>query len=236
MKQLRGFLFERNFFLISVMIFFLTNGLTGENHRVHICEAQFSWDNLVLEEKQESTWVYFKSQLDLEGRRIPVNFIAACVPNSARTTHVLEIGKGTGGAAEKVLEYSRLPDGTDVVFYKKDRVEEGRLVHSVQAYFATRDFEYRMHFFQSLSAGNSDFDRSALLVLKSITSRIELDANARRTISEGEYVWRLVVLAGSAGLVILGCAAFFLIRKKRKPEVPFTSSDPELPPVEDEQA
>lgn len=177
--------------------------------------------------QNEPDLLIFESLSELPGppaAQVQAQWLLSCNPNAARTSQVSEI-RNLAEARRQVihqLEERTLDREVAAAVFSRTRVFEGKRVKSVEAYFATRDLEYRI-FALPARDNSGQLPGEAYLVLnrlmQELLNQVRFSGDIQVTISEASYRRRFYALTGLGGLIaliLLLIAVRVLFRKPRR--------------------
>lgn len=134
-----------------------------------------------------------------EGRQ----FTAVCNVNPERTSKTDSLYEQYAGDGK--AEIVNLKNGFQAVLYSNARVIQGRKVEVIEAYTASRNYEYRFAVFQESS--DADLIQDMRIMLGSVS----MAPHIQKTISESDYQFRLNVF-GITVLALAGYLLFLLVK------------------------
>ena len=152
------------------------------------------------------------------------HWIIVCTPNVRRTNRIEELAEEarTQGGAIRGLRVVLIDSGVRAAFFEKERIQKGRKIHSLNAYFATRDFEYNFAIIGREGGAVIDGPLSAekSRELEKTVMEGRFISAVVPAISEREYQRRfavfIAVLFFLAVAIILISVGWFFRRRKRK--------------------
>lgn len=105
--------------------------------------AQWRWELL----QNDAELLVLRSQERAQDRSpLSAQWLLSCQPNAERTSRVGEIrgdARERGHSVHQLLERT-LDREIEAAVFSRTRVHEGRRIKSIEAYFATRELEYRL--------------------------------------------------------------------------------------------
>lgn len=157
---------------------------------------------------------------DFEAR---VHWLLSCVPNPRRTSRLSELAQDIASSGHLLhrLEEHTLDHGVRSVVFSRTRTLKGRRVKTLEAYFATRDLEYRILIApdESEPARLDAISRSSYndlaTSLQSSLAAGRFRGAVQTTITESQYRTRLWAFGGGALIATLIGAGWFLRRYRR---------------------
>lgn len=156
----------------------------------------------------------FFLKLDAENYRL----IAACSPNPYRTSRVQDIDSilESSSGSYSNLEVIHIDHNIEAAVYQRIRSDQGTILRSQDAYFATRDHEYRFYLIPSEELqANRNALQDSRQVLIDILRNMEWLQPPEATISESTYRWRLYLL-WTFSFLISGLILFMAYRLVKK--------------------
>jgi hypothetical protein len=173
----------------------------------------------VVQAEPEFLVVESHSPLSAAARREPgsialeAQWLFSCVPNVARTSQISELRQTAAESGQVIHRFERLAidRSVEAAVFSRTRVFEGRRVKSLEAYFATRDLEYRVFVLPKRARSGAvppgAYDKLAS-ALTDVLVRGKFAEGVVTTISEANYRVRLYALIAIA--VVTTLAALFL--------------------------
>lgn len=157
--------------------------------------------------------------------RLEYMISGGCRPNGYRTSRVSVLKKGKGPDGKTPIdrmEERTLPGGLEGIVFRSKKEISGRRIHSVEAYFASRDFEYRFSMIPledlsknpepgTISPEEFDVLQTEMMGL---LDGIQFTEAPPVPIEESTYQLRFYSMLGGAGILVL-LPVLFLIRRKR---------------------
>lgn len=164
---------------------------------------------------------------------VAAQWLLSCTPNTARTNQVSEIRAQTEARGQALHHFAErtLDQTVAAAVFSRTRAFEGKRVKSIEAYFATRDLEYRIF---ALPARNraGQIPASAYSTLTGLLETLLKDGRfagtIQTTITEATYRVRLYVfgtLGAITGLLLLAIALKVLFGKRRPRQTEATKRD-----------
>lgn len=150
--------------------------------------------------------------------RTTVDFALACTPNQRRTSALEETLVQSEGVRLQRVERLELDRGVQAAVFSRTHLRQGRSRKRIEAYFATRDFEYRLASEAQNPPADFDFAPVANDILAMLADA-EFRGEVRPAISEAAYVWRLRILAIALlalGSVVIGTILVRSLRRRRE--------------------
>ncbi len=202
-------------------VFFATQmgEIAAEESRGKICNYSFPLPEKSRLLKEEPNLIQFKSEHRAGGKNITVEWLFSCSNNYNKTNRISELETEAEKRQEKIGNFEELSiaHGIRAALYLRTRMNKGRRRANLEAYFATKEREYRLYSFPSLRHSNSDGDpkrkkrEKGLLKLngqeiiktvrrqmKEILQRGNFIREVKTTITEAEYRLRLYLTVAIA--------------------------------------
>ncbi|MBX7059190.1 MAG: hypothetical protein K1X75_14080 [Leptospirales bacterium] len=151
----------------------------------------------------------------------------ACQDNLLRTSGIeLEL-KNSADSRVQRTERLTMDSGIDGIVYSRIRIIDGRRQKRIQAYAATRDFEYRVACQAAEPAADFDYQPLALDIID-MMQRARFRTPVQSTITEARFRSRLrtAIILGASGLVALATLGLLALRHKRRGRVAAASKAP----------
>ncbi len=187
--------------------------------------AEWRWELL----QNDAELLVLRSQERAGGRSpLAAQWLLSCQPNAERTSRVGEIrsdARERGHSVHQLTERT-LDREIEAALFSRTRVHEGRRVKSIEAYFATRELEYRLFALPLRAADGQIPARAYVQLMRELDGMLDAGSFAgtvEATIRESEYRLRLYIAGTVLALAGLA-AAWFAIRvvlrtDRRKPSI-----------------
>ncbi|MCR9143506.1 MAG: hypothetical protein NXI24_14755 [bacterium] len=149
------------------------------------------------------------------GARMEAQWLFSCNSNPARTSQVSEIRDAAEARGQVIHQLEEVALDREVLaaVFTRTRVFEGNRVKSVEAYFATRDLEYRI-FALPARGGSGQIPSAAYLkldqLLRETLDRLRFAGEIQPTITEADYRARLYMAGGAGAVLVILLFAFAL--------------------------
>lgn len=221
----------RFFFLTALVAaaFFASAGLFAQSEpaseRIDLCGFEFPAPENARIVSTDADLIVLQQPVRIGDYTARVHWLLSCVPNARRTSRVSEIALEieTRGHILHRLEERDLDQAVRAAVFSRTRTLQGRRVKTLEAYFATRDVEYRILIAPDESdparldaISRSSYNDLAGALQKALTAG-QFRGDVQTTITEAQYRRRLWILAAAAmGASLAGFGLFFWLRRRRR--------------------
>ncbi len=201
--------------ILSLGLFFLCgSSLWSIEELEELCHYRFSMPpNVRVTSQTPALIMAEKSYKSIKGTP-NLQWLFSCMENQNRTSQTSEILAKAKQNQESIHHYEKtqLSQGIEAMILGRTRFRKGRRIHSLEAYFATRNYEY--HFYV-LPLSNISIEKDKNLYsrltqeIKTLLSTSKFSKEVEKTITESEFQGRLYTLLGLASFI--GIALLFWI-------------------------
>ncbi len=221
--------FYRTLTLLSVAAL-LAGPLRAQDSAGNICAFEFVPAEGARLIQNDPELVVYERLYNFDTRvAVPIQWIFTCTVNTKRTSQISEIRENARLRNEILhrFELMELTTGVDAAVFSRTRNYEGRRIKTLEAYFATRDIEYRFYILPAGSDGQSLNELAGISYeelaadLRHLLRQGKFNGDVDATITEAEYRIRFYGFAGAALMlaILLGYAAARLLIRRPRPEV-----------------
>ena len=198
-------------FAILAILMAAPGQLAAQAQTLSFCGFQFD-----LPEVGQTAWQLVQNEADLivlESRStadidVRARWLFSCVSNVARTSQISEIKDQAVREGQIIHSFREqtLNANVEAAVFTRTRTFEGRRVRSTEAYFATRDLEFRIFALAEPTPGTTYAATDPLLqsIMKALLDRGRFEGEVQTTISESQYRLRFYAMLVLTGLLLMG--------------------------------
>lgn len=224
----------RVFFLAlpGAAVFFSAAALRAQNppvgELIDLCGFQFPTPAGARLISEDSDLVVLQQPVRLGTYDARVHWLISCVPNPRRTSQVSEIAREVESSGHMLhrIEERTLDREVQAAVFSRTRTLKSRRVKTLEAYFATRDVEYRILIApdETDAARLDAISRSSYNelagVLQGSLAAGQFRGEVQTTITEAQYRRRLLIFGGLALTAALALMAWIVFRRRRRRTMP----------------
>ena len=225
MTALRTFLVLTAVFAAFLQNFHTVAAPAPQTVRLAGCGIEFDVPKGARIEKQGEDWILLRKSYGEKQAIQTARLILTCNANTRKTSNISEIQQEAEKRKQLIRYYRELQtdQGIRAAIYLKIRYHLGRKVISSDAYWATREREYRINLVPEKRKSEAMLEDHLPLneELLRLLEKLRYTEPVRPAITEAEYQTRLNLALGLAGalLLLLTALAIKKIFKKKAPPV-----------------
>ena len=214
----------------AFLIFFSGKILSPQKdakNRKILCGFRFTLPiSLPVVTEESENMLTFTSVIRLHETSYKVRWFFSCMGNPFRTSQISEIRKTALLQKEKIEQYKTfaIAQGVQGAMFRRSWISKGARNRVVEAYFATRDHEYKIYALAeektSLSPQEGDFEHQLASLMKTLLLEGKFVREINTTISESSYRKRIQFFIGIISVCLLfgtiALMAFYRSKKHQK--------------------